>query len=95
MPIKYIMNTARSPNPLQYVFAMTPANVAQIGSFAPHEKNGESIIVSLRSFSSSNALVATMPGTAQPKHMSSGINALPDSPNLRQARSRINATRAM
>ncbi len=53
------------------------------------------MIVILRSFSFSSALVAMIPGTAQPKHIRSGINALPDSPNLLHARSSINATRAI
>ena len=66
-----------------------------MGSSAPHEKNGESIMVSRRSFSSSNAFVAIMPGTAQPKHIRSGMNALPDSPNRLHARSSMNATRAI
>ncbi len=77
------------------MFAITLANVAHIGSFAPHEKNGESMIASRLSLSLSSALVAIIPGTAQPKHIRSGMNALPESPNLLHARSSMNATRAM
>ena len=52
-------------------------------------------MVMRRSFSFSSVFVAMTPGTPQPKHMISGMNALPESPNLRNARSMINATRAM
>ena len=65
------------------------------GSFAPQEKNGITRTVAVLSFSSASVLVLIIAGTEQPKPMIIGRNALPESPNLRNILSRMNAIRAI
>lgn len=50
-------------------------------------------IVMRRSFSFSIVRAPMMAGTEQPKPISMGIKALPDSPNRRRARSMMKAAR--
>ena len=66
-----------------------------MGSFAPQEKKGITLIVAVLSFSSASVLVLIIAGTEQPNPIIIGINALPESPNFLNALSRINAIRAI
>ena len=94
IPIMYIPNTVNSlfqPT----VVAKTAAKAYHIGLFAPQEKNGASNIVERLSLSFSIVRVAIIPGTAQPKHIRSGINDFPDRPIRLNALSMINATLAI
>ena len=72
-----------------------PATAVSMGSFAPQEKNGITRTVAVLSFSSASVLVLIIAGTEQPKPMIIGRNALPESPNLRNILSRMNAIRAI
>ncbi len=74
---------------------IAPATAVKMGSLAPHEKNGITRTVAVRSCSSASVRVLIMAGSEQPKPMIMGMNALPESPNLRKIRSKMNATRAM
>ena len=75
--------------------AMPPEIAVKIGSFAPQEKNGITRMVATRSCSSARVRVLIIAGTEQPNPIIIGINALPDTPNLRKILSKINATRAI
>ena len=66
-----------------------------MGSLAPQEKNGITLMVAILSLSSARVLVLIMAGIEQPNPMIIGMKALPESPNLRNILSRMNATRAM
>ena len=81
------------PTPKEATIA--PATAVRMGSFAPHEKKGMTRMVAVLSLSSASVLVLMVAGMEQPKPMIMGMNALPESPNLRKMRSRMNATRAM
>ena len=72
-----------------------PAIAVNIGSFAPHEKNGITLIVAILSCSSANVLVLIIAGTEQPKPIIIGRNALPVKPNFLNILSRINAILAI
>jgi len=72
-----------------------PAIKAIIGSFAPQGIKVVVMIVILRSRSLSIVLDAITPGTPHPLPISIGMNDFPESPNLRNTRSMMNATRAM
>ena len=74
---------------------IAPATAVSMGSLAPQLKNGITLTVAVRSFSSASVRVFIMAGMEQPKPIIMGINALPDKPNLRNILSRINATRAI
>ena len=94
IPMKYIPNTVNSLFQPTLV-ASTAAKAYQIGLFAPQEKNGARNIVCLLSLSFSIVRVAIIPGTAQPKHIRSGINDLPDKPIFLNALSIMKATLAI
>ena len=66
-----------------------------MGNFAPQEKNGMTLIVAVLSLSSARVRVFIIAGMEHPKPIIIGMNALPDSPNLRNILSRMNATRAI
>ena len=53
------------------------------------------LIVAVLSLSSASVRVLIIAGMEQPKPIIIGINALPESPNLRKILSRMNATRAI
>ena len=95
IPSKYMLyvitSTYLKPNDI----AIPPAIPVRIGSFAPQEKKGMTLIVAVFSFSSAKVLVLTIAGTEQPNPIIIGIKALPDKPNLRNNLSRIKATRAI
>ena len=65
------------------------------GSRAEQDIKGTSMMVMRRSFSFSMVRAPMTAGTVQPKPMSMGINALPDSPKRRSSRSIMKAARAM
>ena len=95
MPNTYSANTSRSALTPMYCAAIAPHTAARMGAFAPQVKNGMTRFVMILSFSSASVLVLTAAGTEQPKPMIIGMNARPESPNLRNALSRMNATRAI
>ena len=66
-----------------------------MGSFAPQEKNGITLIVEILSFLSASVRVFIVAGTEQPNPIIIGINALPLKPNFLNSLSRINATLAI
>ena len=66
-----------------------------ISIFAAHGIKVASMIVILLSFSSSMVLVAIIAGTPQPVPTTIGINDFPESPNLLNILSNINATLAI
>ena len=74
---------------------IAPEMAVKIGSFAPQEKNGITLIVAIFSLSSANVLVLIMAGTEQPNPIIRGKNALPLKPNFLKILSRINAIRAI
>ena len=65
-----------------------PQTAARMGALAPQVKKGMTRLVMVRSFSSARVRVLMTAGTEQPKPMIMGMNALPESPNLRKARSK-------
>ena len=79
------------PEPLKNA----PANIAMIGSLAPHGTKQVVMMVMRRSRSCSMVREAMTAGTPQPEPISIGMKDLPDRPNLRKIRSMMNATRAM
>lgn len=70
-------------------------NIAMMTVFAPHGMNVARIIVMRRSRSFSIVRAAITAGTPQPLPTIIGMNDLPESPNLRNSLSMMNATRAM
>ena len=96
MPNRYIEYVIRSAfMPGFHCEIIAPATAVSMGSFAPHEKNGITLIVAVRSFSSANVRVLIIAGTEQPNPIIMGRNALPDSPNFLNILSRINAIRVI
>ena len=95
MPRMYIPNVIASALLMPNHATIAPAQAVNIGSFAPHEKNGMTRIVAVRSFSSASVLALIIAGTEQPKPMIIGINALPERPKRRNILSRMNAIRAI
>ncbi len=95
MPKTYILYVITSGLLNPQIPQIPPATAVKMGNFAPQEKNGITRSVAVRSCSSASVRVLIMAGTEQPKPMIIGINALPESPNLRKTRSNINAARAM
>ena len=75
--------------------AIPPEIATKIGSFAPQEKNGITLIVAVLSLSSASVRVLTIAGTEQPNPIIIGMKALPDKPKLRNILSKIKATRAI
>ena len=90
IPRKYALG-ATHPAPPNNALVIS----AIIGSFAPHGINVVVIIVIFRSRSLSIVREAIIPGTPHPLPISIGIKDFPDSPNRRNMRSIINATRAI
>ena len=90
MPMKYaeVETQGLPPN-------RAPAIIPIKGTFAPQGIKVVVITVILRSRSFSMVLEAIIPGTPHPTPMSMGIKLLPESPNLRNTRSRTNAIRAI
>ena len=90
MPMKYaeVETQGLPPN-------RAPAIIPINGTFAPQGIKVVVIMVILRSRSFSMVLEAMIPGTPHPTPMSMGIKLLPESPNLRNTRSRTNAIRAI
>ena len=74
---------------------IAPATAVRMGSFAPQEKKGITLMVAVRSFSSARVRVFIMAGTEQPKPIIMGMKALPESPKRRNTLSRMKAIRAM
>ena len=72
-----------------------PAIAVSMGSFAPHEKKGITLIVAVLSLSSASVRVFIIAGSEQPKPIIMGIKALPESPNLLKILSKTKAIRAM
>ena len=93
--VTYIANVITSAFPTPKNATIAPATAVRIGSFAPHEKNGITLIVAVFSFSSAKVRVLIIAGTEQPKPIIIGMNARPDKPNLRKILSKIKATRAI
>ena len=85
----------KSALPTPKAVTIPPATAVNIGNFAPHEKNGITLIVAVRSLSSARVRVFTAAGTEQPKPIIIGINALPESPKRRNTLSKTNAMRAI
>ena len=63
-----------------------PANASSTTSLAWHGTKGTPKIISTRSSSSVAVLLASTPGTLQPKLIIIGKTALPDNPNLAKKR---------
>ena len=95
MPRRYIEKVIRSALPISKYATIAPATAVNIGSLAPHEKKGITLIVAVRSLSSASVLVFIIAGTEQPKPIIIGRKALPDSPKRRNILSRINAILAI
>ena len=72
-----------------------PATMEINGILAPQGINVVVIIVILRSLSFSMVRDAMIPGTPHPLPINIGIKDLPESPNLRNILSMINATLAI
>ena len=81
--------------PTPKLATIAPETAVKIGSFAPQLKKGITLTVASFSFSSARVLVLIIAGTEQPKPIIIGINALPESPNLRRARSKMKAILAI
>ena len=86
IPIKYADGATHHAPP-----KIAPAIKAMIGIFAPQGIKVVVMIVIRRSASFSMVLDAITPGIPQPVPMSIGIKDLPDRPNFRNRRSKINA----
>ena len=95
IPTTYIEYVIRSTDLNPKASAIPPAIATKIGSFAPQEKNGITLIVAVLSLSSASVRVLTIAGTEQPNPIIIGMNALPDKPKLRNILSKIKATRAI
>ena len=95
IPTKYIeyviKSTLGNPNNSH----IQPDIAIKIGSLAPHEKKGITLIVAILSSSSAKVLVLIIAGTLHPNPIIIGRNALPDKPNFLNILSRINAIRAI
>ena len=74
---------------------MAPAIMEIKGTFAPQGMKVVVIIVMRRSRSFSMVREAMMPGMPQPVPTSMGMKDLPESPNLRNTRSKTKAIRAI
>ena len=70
-----------------------PANKLIMGIFAPQGIKQVVMMVIFLACSCSMVREDRIPGTPQPEATSMGMTDLPERPNLRKTRSRINATR--
>ena len=98
MPRKYSAKSVMPGSvtkPTQRFGTNAPMSSAYTGSRALHDMNGAIMMVVKRSRRLSMLRVAMMPGMAQAKDESSGMNERPDSPTLAITRSMMNAARAM
>ena len=95
IPARYIERVMTSTFPTPNTSKIPPAIAVRMGSFAPQEKKGITLIVAVLSFSSARVRVFIIAGSEQPKPIIIGINALPESPKRRKILSSTNAILAI